>query len=107
LPTASPTSFLACGTRLTSPEPQEPADVLSGGRPILRVASGDCPEEYLALKVPFMNRGARFRDSDDDIRRMSDEPPEFRDLFGSPSGNMDIETTWRRLAYEVLPHFDD
>jgi len=66
------------------------ADVLSGGRLILGVASGDRPEEYPALNVPFMDRGARFRESFDYIRRMSNEQPEFSNTFGSPSGNMDM-----------------
>lgn len=36
------------------------ADVLSGGRLILGVASGDRPEEYPALNVPFTDCGALF-----------------------------------------------
>lgn len=38
------------------------ADVLSGGRLILGVASGDRPQEYPALNLPFDERGARFRE---------------------------------------------
>jgi len=40
-------------------------DVLSGGRLLLGVASGDRPEEYPALYLPFADRGERFRDSFD------------------------------------------
>ena len=34
-------------------------DVLSGGRLLLGVASGDRPEEYPALNLPFADRGER------------------------------------------------
>tara|TARA_R110002096_G_C14652020_1_gene726552 strand:+ start:4315 stop:5283 length:969 start_codon:yes stop_codon:yes gene_type:complete len=66
------------------------ADVLSGGRLILGVASGDRPDEYPALNLPFSNRGARFRASYDYIRRMSDHAPSFESTFGSPGGGMDM-----------------
>ncbi|MEL7460303.1 MAG: TIGR03571 family LLM class oxidoreductase [Pseudomonadota bacterium] len=39
------------------------ADVLSGGRVLLGVASGDRPEEYPAMGAEYETRGARFRDS--------------------------------------------
>ncbi|HNP31467.1 MAG TPA: LLM class oxidoreductase [Nitrospirales bacterium] len=65
-------------------------DVLSGGRLILGVASGDRPEEYPALNLPFAERGARFRASFDYIRRMGDNTPEFENTFGSPVGGMDM-----------------
>ena len=65
-------------------------DVLSGGRLVLGVASGDRPEEYPALKLPFAERGARFRDSVDYIRRMWDDQPAFENTFGNPGGNMDM-----------------
>ncbi len=35
------------------------ADVLSGGRVLLGVATGDRPEEYPAMNMPFPDRGAR------------------------------------------------
>ena len=66
------------------------ADVLSGGRLILGVASGDRPEEYPALKLPFNERGARFRASFEYIRRMWEEAPAFENLHGSPYGGMDM-----------------
>ena len=62
------------------------ADVLSGGRLLLGVASGDRPEEYPALNLPFPERGAAFRESFDYIRRMGQDSPTFENAFGSPSG---------------------
>lgn len=66
------------------------ADVLSGRRLILGVASGDRPEEYPALNLPFSDRGARFRASYDYIRRMGEDTPTFENAFGSPGGGMDM-----------------
>ncbi|GAB4235796.1 MAG: LLM class oxidoreductase [Kiloniellaceae bacterium] len=70
------------------------ADVLSGGRLILGVASGDRPEEYPAMGVPFDQRGARFRASFDYIRRMAEPAPVFDNAFdstfGRPGGGMDM-----------------
>lgn len=65
-------------------------DVLSGGRLILGVASGDRPEEYPALNLSFAERGARFRASFDYIRRMGETSPTFENTFGSPDGGMDM-----------------
>ncbi|MEL6224223.1 MAG: LLM class oxidoreductase [Cyanobacteria bacterium J06627_8] len=66
------------------------ADVLSGGRLILGVASGDRPEEYPALNLPFGDRSERFRASFDYIRRMDETTPTFENTYGSPSGRMDM-----------------
>lgn len=66
------------------------ADELSGGRLILGVASGDRPDEYPALNLPFDNRGERFRESFEYIRRMSDDRPEFSNPYGSPGRGMDL-----------------
>ena len=66
------------------------ADVLSGGRLILGVASGDRPEEYPALNLPFDKRGAAFRDSFDYIRQMGENSPTFENAFGSPNSGMDM-----------------
>jgi len=66
------------------------ADVLSGGRLILGVASGDRPEEYPALNLPFVERGARFRESFDYIRQMGETAPAFENAYGSPGGGMDM-----------------
>ncbi|MEM1201246.1 MAG: LLM class flavin-dependent oxidoreductase, partial [Pseudomonadota bacterium] len=66
------------------------ADALSGGRLILGVASGDRPEEYPAMNVPFAERGARFRESFEYIRHMADEAPAFQNQYGQPSAGMDM-----------------
>ena len=66
------------------------ADVLSGGRLILGVASGDRSEEYPALNLPFAERGAAFRESFDYIRHMGKDSPAFENGFGSPKGNLDM-----------------
>ncbi len=66
------------------------ADVLSGGRLLLGVASGDRPEEYPALNQPFSERGARFRASFDYIRRMGEDAPAFENSYGSPNGGVDM-----------------
>ncbi|GJL64344.1 MAG: N5,N10-methylene tetrahydromethanopterin reductase [Nitrospirales bacterium] len=65
-------------------------DALSGGRLILGVASGDRPEEYPALNLPFAERGARFRASFDYIQRMGEDAPAFENPYGSPNGGMDM-----------------
>lgn len=65
-------------------------DVLSGGRLILGVASGDRPEEYPALNLSFDDRGDRFRASFDYIRRMWEDAPAFENSYGNPYGGMDM-----------------
>ena len=65
-------------------------DVLSGGRLILGVASGDRPEEYPALNLSFDDRGDRFRESFDYIRRMWEDAPAFENMYGNPYGGMDM-----------------
>lgn len=65
-------------------------DVLSGGRLILGVASGDRPEEYPALNLPFNNRGERFRESFAYIRQMSEDKPSFSNDYGVVTGGMDL-----------------
>lgn len=66
------------------------ADVLSNGRLILGVASGDRPEEYPAIQVPFEERSERFRASFDYIQRMWDDAPAFENRYGSSHGRMDM-----------------
>ena len=66
------------------------ADVLSGGRLIMGVASGDRPEEYPALKQPFEERGLRFRESYAYIRSMSGNRPELSNSYGSLNGDIDM-----------------
>ncbi|WP_420333430.1 LLM class oxidoreductase [Roseibium sp.] len=66
------------------------ADVLSGGRLLLGVASGDRPEEYPALNMSFDDRGARFRESFAYIRQMADTRPQFTNMHGTPEPGMDM-----------------
>jgi luciferase-type oxidoreductase len=66
------------------------ADVLSGGRLILGIASGDRPEEYPALNMSFDDRGKRFRDSFEYIKRMWETAPTFENDYGTPYGGMDM-----------------
>ncbi len=65
-------------------------DVLSDGRLILGVASGDRPEEYPALNLPYDNRGERFRESYNYIRQMIGGYPAFENHYGRLRGNMDM-----------------
>ncbi|MEM8605001.1 MAG: LLM class oxidoreductase [Cyanobacteria bacterium P01_H01_bin.121] len=66
------------------------ADVLSEGRLILGVASGDRPEEYPALNLSFADRGARFRASFEYIRQMAAQRPTFESSYGSPNRGLDM-----------------
>ena len=67
------------------------ADVLSGGRLILGVASGDRPQEYPALDLPFENRGERFRASYEYLRQMEKPFPVHQNAhYGSLDGSMDL-----------------
>ena len=66
------------------------ADVLSGGRLLLGVASGDRPEEYPALNLPFSDRSARFRESFEYIRQMGKTSPAFDNAFGRLQGGIDM-----------------
>lgn len=61
-------------------------DVLSGGRLLLGVASGDRPDEYPALGLSFTERGVRFRDSFEYIRKMCEDFPSFENKLGCPDG---------------------
>lgn len=65
-------------------------DVLSGGRLLLGVASGDRPDEYPALNKTFPDRGARFRDSIDYIRAMAADYPRLQSPQGTLSGGIDM-----------------
>ena len=66
------------------------ADVLSGGRLILGVASGDRPDEYPALNLSFDNRGQRFRESFNYISQVSKKRPVFSNAYGSLNQRMDL-----------------
>lgn len=61
-------------------------DLLSGGRLLLGVASGDRPAEYPAMNLGFADRGQRFRDAFDYIRGVGAPWPAFDNVYGSPRG---------------------
>lgn len=65
-------------------------DVLSGGRLLLGVASGDRPDEYPALNQPFDERGDNFRESYEYIRQMSMDCPAFENAYGQFQGDIDM-----------------
>lgn len=65
-------------------------DALSAGRLILGVASGDRPEEYPAMGLPFGERGARFRASFEYLRRAGESAASFENFYGSPVDGMDL-----------------
>ena len=65
-------------------------DVLSGGRLILGIASGDRPEEFPALGLPYDRRGELFRESYDYIRQMGEQAPQFDNVFGEVAGGIDM-----------------
>ncbi|WP_286222745.1 LLM class oxidoreductase [Marinobacter apostichopi] len=65
-------------------------DQLSGGRLILGIASGDRPDEYPALNENYANRGERFRDSFEYIRKMAATAPAFKNRYGQTNGEMDL-----------------
>lgn len=65
-------------------------DVLSGGRVLLGIASGDRPEEYPALNRSFPDRGARFRESVAYIRAMAEDYPRLNNPHGDLSGGIDM-----------------
>ncbi|MEM9404646.1 MAG: LLM class oxidoreductase [Acidobacteriota bacterium] len=66
------------------------ADVLSGGRLLLGIASGDRPDEYPALGEDFHRRGLRFRESFEAIRHLADSQPHFENSWGSVQGSMQL-----------------
>ena len=66
------------------------ADLLSEGRVILGVASGDRPDEYPAMNISFDERGAKFRESYHYIRKMSVTQPEFSNSYGTLIGGIDM-----------------
>lgn len=65
-------------------------DVLSQGRLLLGVASGDRPEEYPAMGLPFEDRGERFRECFDYIRHLAESFPRFENGYGAPNGGLDM-----------------
>lgn len=65
-------------------------DVLSSGRLILGIASGDRPEEYPALGASYIDRGQRFRESYEYIRQMATHGPAFESRYGHLDGTIDM-----------------
>lgn len=66
------------------------ADVLSDGRLLLGVASGDRPEEYPAMQKGFEDRGARFRECVEYIRAMGAAFPKLNNPQGTLDGHIDL-----------------
>lgn len=66
------------------------ADVLSNGRLLLGIASGDRPEEFPALNYPYDERGQLFRENYDYIRGMSEYAPQFSNAYGQTGYGMDM-----------------
>lgn len=66
------------------------ADVLSGGRLLMGIASGDRPEEYPALNMSYPDRSARFRDSYAYIRSMGQNHPRLKAAQGVLDGHIDM-----------------
>ena len=66
------------------------ADVLSGGRLLLGVASGDRPEEFPAMAQTYDDRGERFRESIAYMRAAGSGYPRHTGAHGTLSGNMDL-----------------
>ncbi|MGS0536356.1 LLM class oxidoreductase [Pseudoalteromonas sp. SaAl2] len=65
-------------------------DVLSQGRLLLGVASGDRPQEYPAMQLQYENRGERFAQSVDYIRQMQTSNPVFKNDYGQFNGEIDM-----------------
>ncbi len=65
-------------------------DVLSGGRMLLGVASGDRPEEYPAMNADFETRADRFRDSFSYIKEMAQSYPQGDFAQGQLMGAADM-----------------
>ena len=65
-------------------------DALSGGRLLLGVASGDRPDEYPALNMPFADRGERFREAYAYIRNMGEASPVHLGSCGTLDGSIDM-----------------
>ncbi|PSL19355.1 LLM class oxidoreductase [Shimia abyssi] len=65
-------------------------DVLSDGRLLLGVASGDRTEEYPAMAQSYPDRGERFRDSVAYIRAVGAPYPQHTSAHGDLSGGIDL-----------------
>ncbi|MBU2884593.1 LLM class oxidoreductase [Gilvimarinus agarilyticus] len=65
-------------------------DQLSGGRLLLGVASGDRPQEYPAMKIPFADRAERFRDALQYIQSAWHNPAEVNNRYGQLSPELEL-----------------
>ena len=65
-------------------------DVLSNGRLLLGVASGDRPGEYPALNKSYADRGDRFRAAIEYILAVSKDYPQFENQYGYLDGQIDM-----------------
>ena len=65
-------------------------DVLSGGRMLMGIASGDRPEEYPGLNMDYDSRGDRFRDSVGYMRALTETYPEYQGTHGHLNGRLDM-----------------
>ncbi|WP_255449641.1 LLM class oxidoreductase [Shimia ponticola] len=65
-------------------------DVLSGGRMLLGVASGDRPEEYPAMAIDYETRGMRFRESVEYMKAAFHTNPRLENGFGRLNGHVDV-----------------
>ncbi|MEM7068103.1 MAG: LLM class oxidoreductase [Pseudomonadota bacterium] len=65
-------------------------DVLSNGRLLLGIASGDRPEEYPALGISHANRGEMFKESYNYIRQMGKSHSEVDNRFGNVAGDIQM-----------------
>ncbi|MEM1042096.1 MAG: TIGR03571 family LLM class oxidoreductase [Bacteroidota bacterium] len=66
------------------------ADVLSGGRLLLGIASGDRPAEYPAFGQRFEARGERFREAYAYLRRIAEPSPSLDSPYGRVGGGIDL-----------------
>jgi len=66
-------------------------DILSDGRLIMGVASGDRPNEYPAMGIPYEDRDRLFRESFDYIRKANENFPKIEsEQYGVTKGDIDI-----------------
>lgn len=66
------------------------ADVLSEGRVLLGIASGDRPEEFPALGLSYSDRAERFRAAYNYLRDVAAPYPKFSGYYGHSDGQVDL-----------------
>ncbi len=65
-------------------------DVLSEGRLLLGIASGDRPDEYPAMNLSFDDRAERFRESVRYLRALAGARPALDSRYGTLRGDLDL-----------------